>query len=108
MKKDDIVTAAIARAQGQLDMPENKKVAANIQSLSKRLINAYKTLNNAKAENSDNIDHLQQSVDKLKREVDRNRQLLKAIKANMALTASRDNTLSNSMVNSNNGLNNEH
>ena len=85
MKQDDIVTAAIARAKTKLAMSEDKKIAANIQSLSKRLTIIYKELNEAKIGNSDQIDLLQENIDRLKHEIDTNRKLLKKLRANISV-----------------------
>ena len=63
MKKDDIVTAAIAKAKTQLAMPEDEKITANIRSLYKRLAKAYEKLGDAKAEGNDQVEIFQQSVD---------------------------------------------
>ena len=83
MKQDDIVTAAIARAKTKLAMSEDKKITANIQSLSKRLTSIYKKLNEAKVEDSDQVGLLQQNVNRLKYEIDTNRKLLKKLRANI-------------------------
>ena len=84
MKQDDIVTTAIARAKTKLAMSEDKKIAANIQSLSKRLTTVYKKLNEAKVENSDQVSLFQQNVDRLKYEIDINRKLLKTLRASLS------------------------
>ena len=89
MKNDDIVTAAINKAKSKLAVPEEEKIAAYIQSLYKRFTNAYRRLNEARAENSDQIDTLQQCVDKLKQEIDSNRNRLKKLKIGMTSTSSK-------------------
>ena len=83
MKQDDIVTTAIARAKTKLAMSEDKKIAANIQSLSKRFTSIHKKLSKAKVENSDQVSLFQQNVDSLKYEIDTNRRLLKKLRANI-------------------------
>jgi len=107
MKKDDIVTAAIAKAQQKLAIPEDEKIATNIQSLYKGLAGAYEKLTEAKAENSDQIDIFQQSVDKLKHEIDDNRQVLEKIKADMVLASSKYHKLDDLIANNSN-LSNKH
>ena len=107
MKKDDIVTSAITKAQSKLAMPEDKKIAANIQSLYKRLVNAYEKLTDAKAQNSNQVDILKQSVNKLKNDIDKNRKALRRLREDMAPTDSKHDKLDKTNNNSS-SLNDKH
>jgi chromosome segregation ATPase len=100
MKKDDIVTAAINKARQELAIPEDEKIAANIKSLYKRLAGAHEKLTDAKAENSSQVEIFQRIVDKLKYEIYSNRQVLRRIKADIAMASSKPNKLNDSIANS--------
>ena len=108
MKKDDIVTAAIAKAQTKLAMPEEEKIAEHIKSLHKRLAKVYEKLVDAKAENSSQVDRFQQMFDKLKYEINDNLKTLEKIKANPATAAtSKDNDSDLTTDNSGSGPDNK-
>lgn len=63
---NDPVAAAIAKAQAKMTMSPTEKLKSNIESLQKRLGKAQQKLDDAKSTGGDNVDILEQSVDKLK------------------------------------------
>ena len=65
----DPVAAAIARAQAKMNLSPEEKLRSSLESLYKRLAKAEEKLADARAQESDKADALQQGVDKLKEKI---------------------------------------
>lgn len=66
---NDLVAAAIARAQAKLSMSPEEKLRSTLESLRTRLAKAQEKANAAKAEGSPTADALQQGVEKLQQKI---------------------------------------
>src|SRR5690554_733024 len=66
---NDLVAAAIARAQAKLSMSPEEKLRSTLESLRTRLAKAQEKANAAKAEGSPTADTLQQGVEKLQQKI---------------------------------------